>query len=73
MERPSVAPALLTLSGTAAALGLASCCALPMLLYSVGIGTAWLSGIGLFAIAHNQLLLGSLIDRPRRRSCNTDV
>jgi mercuric ion transport protein len=44
--------ALLTLSGLGAAFGLASCCALPFLLAGLGLGTAWLAGIGLFALFH---------------------
>jgi mercuric ion transport protein len=44
--------ALLTLSGIGAAFGLASCCALPFLLASLGLGTAWLGGIALFAVFH---------------------
>lgn len=44
--------ALLTLSGLGAAFGLASCCALPFLLASLGLGTAWLAEIGLFALFH---------------------
>ena len=50
-------PPLLTLSGIAAAFGMASCCALPMLLYLFGIGTAWLGGIGLFAAFHETAFL----------------
>jgi len=42
--------ALLTLGGIGAAFGLASCCALPFLLADLGLGTAWLAGIGLFAV-----------------------
>jgi mercuric ion transport protein len=44
--------ALLTLGGIGAAFGLASCCALPFLLAGLGLGTAWLAGIGLFAVFH---------------------
>ena len=44
--------ALLTLGGIGAAFGLASCCALPFLLTGLGLGTAWLAGIGLFAVFH---------------------
>ena len=43
---------LLTLGGIGAAFGLASCCALPFLLTGLGLGTAWLAGIGLFALFH---------------------
>jgi mercuric ion transport protein len=51
------APSLLTLGGIAAAFGMASCCAMPLLFYSLGFGTAWLGGIGLFAAVHNTLFL----------------
>lgn len=44
--------ALLSLGGLGAAFGLASCCALPFLLAGLGLGTAWLAGIGLFAVFH---------------------
>ena len=43
---------LLTLGGISAAFGLASCCALPFLLTGLGLGTAWLAEIGLFALFH---------------------
>ena len=55
---PPITPAsgsvatLLTLGGIGAAFGLASCCALPFLLTGLGLGTAWLTGIGLFALFH---------------------
>lgn len=49
--------ALLTFGGVAAAFGLASCCALPMLLATAGIGTAWLGGIAALAAPHRALLL----------------
>lgn len=63
MPNPAVAPppaartsgslaALLSLGGLGAAFGLASCCALPFLLAGLGLGTAWLAGIGLFALFH---------------------
>jgi mercuric ion transport protein len=45
-------PALLTLGGIGAAFGLAACCALPLALASLGLGTAWLTGIALFAALH---------------------
>ena len=48
----AAAPALLTLSGIAAAFGLAACCALPIGLASLGLGTAWLAGIALFTSLH---------------------
>jgi mercuric ion transport protein len=48
----SAVPALLTLGGIGAAFGLAACCALPLALASFGLGTAWLTGIALFAAFH---------------------
>ena len=44
--------ALLTLSGLGAAFGLAACCALPFLFAGLGLGTAWLAGIAIFALYH---------------------
>lgn len=54
--------ALFTATGVAAAFGLASCCALPTLLATLGIGTLWLGGIAGVAVEHRALLLwtGSL-------------
>lgn len=49
--------AALTLAGIAAAFGVASCCALPILFASAGIGAAWLSGFGLAAAAYRTPLL----------------
>jgi mercuric ion transport protein len=48
---------LLTLSGLAAAFGVASCCGLPFLLASAGVGTAWLTGFALLAAPHRSILL----------------
>jgi mercuric ion transport protein len=48
---------LLTLSGLAAAFGVASCCGLPFLLASAGLGTAWLTGFALLAAPHRSILL----------------
>ena len=53
----SLGGGLLTLGGLAAAFGVASCCALPLLLASLGLGTAWLTGIALAAIPYRNLLL----------------
>ena len=49
--------ALLTLGGLAAAFGLAACCALPLLLVSLGLGTAWLGRIASVAAPIRSLLL----------------
>ena len=59
---PAAAPmaswsALLTLGGVAAAFGVAACCALPLLLVSLGLGTAWLGGIASIAAPIRSLLL----------------
>jgi mercuric ion transport protein len=48
---------LLTLGGLAAAFGVASCCGLPFLLASAGLGTAWLTGFALLAAPHRSILL----------------
>ncbi|MDE8347484.1 MAG: mercuric transporter MerT family protein [Acidocella sp.] len=48
---------LLTFSGLAAAFGVASCCGLPFLLATMGIGSAWLFGIASLAAPHRPLLL----------------
>lgn len=53
----NVTPAVLTLSGLAAAFGVASCCALPLLLSTLGLGTAWIGGIGLYAAFHRPIFL----------------
>jgi mercuric ion transport protein len=50
---------LLTLGGFAAAFGVASCCALPFLLTTIGLGTAWLGGIALLAAPHRGFLLAA--------------
>jgi mercuric ion transport protein len=50
---------LLTLTGLAAAFGVASCCALPLLLATAGLGTAWLGGIALLAAPHRPFLLAA--------------
>src|SRR5262249_3013673 len=52
-----IGTAALTLAGTAAAFGVASCCALPILFASAGIGAAWLGDIGIAAAPHRTVLL----------------
>lgn len=52
-----IGSAALTLTGIAAAFGVASCCALPILLASAGIGAAWLGGIAVFAAPYRTPLL----------------
>ncbi len=53
------AAALLTFGGLAAAFGAASCCALPLLFASLGLGTAWLGGIALLAAPQRGVLLAA--------------
>lgn len=48
---------LFTIGGLAAAFGVASCCALPLLLTTVGVSTAWLGGMALIAAPHRGALL----------------
>jgi mercuric ion transport protein len=48
---------LLAAGGLAAAFGAASCCALPLLLGSVGLGSAWLVAVAWFAAPHRVALL----------------
>ena len=48
---------LITLGGLAAAFGVASCCALPLLLTTIGVSTAWLGGVALLAAPHRGALL----------------
>jgi mercuric ion transport protein len=48
---------LLAAGGLAAAFGAASCCALPLLLGSVGVGSAWLVAMAWFAAPHRVALL----------------
>src|SRR3546814_11270105 len=49
--------ALLTLGGITAAFGAASCCALPILLTTVGLSAAWLGGIATVTAPFRDLLL----------------
>lgn len=62
---PSVHPAgekgaaLLAAGGLVAAFGAASCCALPVLLGSLGLGSAWLFGLALLAAPHRAALLAA--------------
>ena len=48
---------LIAAGGLAAAFGAASCCALPVLLGSVGLGSAWLGGVAWLAAPHQIALL----------------
>jgi mercuric ion transport protein len=46
-----------TIGGFGAAFALAACCALPMLLASIGLGGAWLFGIARIAAHHRLVFL----------------
>ena len=48
---------LLTAGGLAAAFAVASCCGLPFLLATAGLGTAWLTSTALFAAPYRSFLL----------------
>jgi len=48
---------LFTVGGLAAAFGVASCCALPLLLTTIGVSTAWLGGVALRAAPRRSVLL----------------
>lgn len=48
---------LLTVSGMASAFSVAACCALPILLATTGIGTAWLTGIATISAPHRSALM----------------
>ncbi|SRR5258708_1669233 len=48
---------LLAAGGLAAAFGAASCCALPILLGTVGLGSAWLAAVAWLAAPHQIALL----------------
>jgi len=52
---------LLALGGVAAAFGAASCCALPLLLSSLGLGSAWLIAIAWVAAPHRAALLATAV------------
>lgn len=51
------ATGLLTVAGLAAAFGVAACCALPLLLISLGLSTAWLREVASLAEPNRDLLL----------------
>lgn len=48
---------LMTLGGLAAAFGAASCCGLPLMLATAGIGSAWLTGVAVLAAPYRPILL----------------
>ena len=48
---------LLTAGGLVAAFSVASCCGLPFILATLGLGTAWLYGIAVLAAPHRAILL----------------
>jgi len=48
---------LFAVGALAAGFGLASCCALPLLLATLGVSAAWLNGVALLAAPHRAILL----------------
>lgn len=48
---------ILTMGGLAAAFAVASCCGLPFILTTLGVGTAWFYGIAVLAAPHRAILL----------------
>ena len=50
---------LLTAGGLAAAFAVASCCGLPFILATLGLGTAWLYGVAVLAAPHRASLLAA--------------
>jgi mercuric ion transport protein len=52
---------LFAATGFAAAFGAASCCALPVLLGSLGLGSAWLVGLALLAGPYRPVLLAAAV------------
>lgn len=52
---------LLTAGGVAAAFAVASCCGLPFILATLGLGTAWLYGVAALAAPHRAVLLATAV------------
>jgi mercuric ion transport protein len=52
---------LLVAGGLVSAFGAASCCALPVLLGSLGLASAWLGSLGLLAGPHRPALLAAAV------------
>jgi mercuric ion transport protein len=50
---------LLTAGGLAAAFAVASCCGLPFILATLGLGTAWLYSVAVLAAPHRAALLAA--------------
>ncbi|MGH7040929.1 MAG: mercuric transporter MerT family protein [Acetobacteraceae bacterium] len=50
---------LLTAGGLAAAFAVASCCGLPFILATLGLGTAWLYDVAILAAPHRAALLAA--------------
>ena len=52
---------LLAIGGLAAAFGAASCSAIPIMLGSIGLSSAWLAGVAIFAAPHRMALVGAAV------------
>ncbi len=74
---------VLTTGGVVAAFGLASCCALPVLLGTAGLSTAWLGTFAVLSAPHRLLLIVTasvcllaaslLLVRQHTRRCSPDA
>jgi mercuric ion transport protein len=53
----ALGPSLLTFGGIAAAFSVASCCALPLLFFGLGISASWLASIALVAVPYRGALI----------------
>jgi mercuric ion transport protein len=77
-------PLLLAAGGVVAAFGAASCCALPLILGTLGLGSGWLVAVAWLAAPHRIALLvaatillasggGAFLRRRRVASCSAGV
>lgn len=58
-DKSGAGAVVLTVSGLAAAFGVAACCGLPFILATLGVGTSWLFGIAILAAPHRSILLAA--------------
>ena len=54
-----ISAAMATLLGLAAAFGAAACCALPLLFAALGLETAWIGALALFAAPYRSVFLAA--------------
>jgi mercuric ion transport protein len=58
-RRTDASAALLSVGGLLAAFGATACCGLPIVLATLGLGTAWLGAIALFTAPHQTTLVAA--------------